>query len=125
MNQSGCSTNSQVVWPKLVDHYKDQLRFGSVALSQYDGRYVCESVNLIRNEDSTRLQHSLEAIARMSRDEIKHYYKSSLRAESPEWSKGANIGLLTLSRDVSEPLEFTFASVESSMHSTFYLKAII
>ncbi|CAK9884836.1 MAG: hypothetical protein XXXJIFNMEKO3_01228 [Candidatus Erwinia impunctatus] len=21
MNQSGCSTNSQVVWPKLVDHY--------------------------------------------------------------------------------------------------------
>ncbi|WP_391575287.1 tlde1 domain-containing protein [Serratia ficaria] len=24
MNQSGCSTNSQVVWPKLVDHYKDR-----------------------------------------------------------------------------------------------------
>ena len=30
MNQSGCSTNSQVVWPKLVDHYNLSLYPGTL-----------------------------------------------------------------------------------------------
>ncbi|MCS3422832.1 hypothetical protein M2403_001432 [Rahnella sp. BIGb0603] len=103
----------------------DEMRFGSVTLGIDNGRYVCESTNLIRPEDIVRLREYLETIRTMSADEIKLTYKASLRAESPVWSKGANIGLLTLARDASEPLEFTFHQVEASELSTFHLKAII
>ncbi|AVF34359.1 SiaB family protein kinase [Rahnella sikkimica] len=103
----------------------DEMRFGSVTLGIDNGRYVCESTNLIRPEDIVRLRDYLETIRTMSADEIKLTYKASLRAESPAWSKGANIGLLTLARDASEPLEFTFCQVEASELSTFHLKAII
>ncbi|MBV6819207.1 SiaB family protein kinase [Rahnella sp. PD12R] len=103
----------------------DEMRFGSVTLGIDNGRYVCESTNLIRPEDIVRLRDYLETIRTMSADEIKLTYKASLRAESPVWSKGANIGLLTLARDASEPLEFTFHQVEASELSTFHLKAII
>jgi len=103
----------------------DEMRFGSVTLGINNGRYVCESTNLIRPEDILRLREYLETIRTMSADEIKLNYKASLRAESPAWSKGANIGLLTLARDASEPLEFTFRQVEASELSTFHLKAVI
>lgn len=103
----------------------DEMRFGSFTLGIDNGRYVCESTNLIRPEDIVRLREYLETIRTMSADEIKLTYKASLRAESPVWSKGANIGLLTLARDASEPLEFTFHQVEASELSTFHLKAII
>ncbi|PKE30754.1 hypothetical protein CWS43_08665 [Rahnella sp. AA] len=103
----------------------DEMRFGSVALGIDNGKYVCESTNLIKAEDILRLRQCLETLKTMSPDEIKLTYKATLRTESPAWSKGANIGLLTLARDVSEPLEFTFRQVESSELSTFHLKAVI
>lgn len=103
----------------------DKMRFGSVTLGIDNDRYVCESTNLIRPEDILRLREYLETIRTMSADEIKLTYKASLRAERPVWSKGANIGLLTLARDASEPLEFAFHQVEASDLSTFHLKAIV
>lgn len=103
----------------------DEMRFGSVIFGMDKGRYVCESANLVRSDDTNRLRECLETLQAMSGDEIKQTYKASLRAEAPAWSKGANIGLLTLARDVSEPLEFTFRQVESTDLSAFYLKAII
>ncbi|VUT14421.1 HTH-type transcriptional regulator TrpI [Klebsiella pasteurii] len=52
MNQSGCSTNSQVVWPKLVDHYNvmrqaiDALR--SSARQQQRWVLSCEPTLMMR-----------------------------------------------------------------------------
>ncbi|BAN99847.1 hypothetical protein E05_50810 [Plautia stali symbiont] len=40
-------------------------------------------------------------------------------------SKGANIGLLTLARDVSEPLEYELRPLPASGYATFWLKATI
>ena len=102
-----------------------EMRFGAVIFGMDNGRYVCESANLVKSGDTDRLRECLEALSAMSPEEIKLTYKASLRAETPAWSKGANIGLLTLARDVSEPLVFTFRQVESTDLSAFYLKAII
>ncbi|MCX0497740.1 SiaB family protein kinase [Erwinia billingiae] len=103
----------------------DEMRFGSVTFGMDQGKYICQSANLVRSEDTGRLRECLETLQSMSDEQIKLTYKASLRAEAPAWSKGANIGLLTLARDVSEPLEFTFQQVESTDLSAFYLKAII
>jgi hypothetical protein len=103
----------------------NEMRFGSVTFGIDNGKYVCESTNLVKVSDIARLRQCLEALNMMSADEIKLNYKASLRADTPAWSKGANVGLLTLARDVSVPLEFTFRQVESSDFSAFHLKAII
>ncbi|PIJ49066.1 hypothetical protein BL250_16230 [Erwinia sp. OLTSP20] len=103
----------------------DEMRFGSVSFGVHAGKYVFESANLVAAQEMARLRHSLESIRRMSAEEIKQTYKASLRAETPVWSKGANMGFLTLARDASEPLQFAIHPVESSDLSAFYLKAVI
>lgn len=103
----------------------DEMRFGAICFGLHEGKYVLESANLVRPDESARLRECLLALRKMSAEEIKVTYKQSLRTESPAWSKGANIGLLTLARDASEPLEFTFHQVASTDLSAFYLKATI
>lgn len=103
----------------------DPLRFGAICVGSHHGRYVCESANLIRSDEAARLTRCLEAILAMDAAEIKAAYKHALQSESPAWSKGANVGLLTLARDASQPLEFSFRRVESTDLSAFWLKAIL
>lgn len=103
----------------------DEMRFGSVCFGIHAGKYVFESANLIHSEETERLRDCLESIRQMSAEEIKLTYKASLRAETPVWSKGANMGFLTLARDASEPLQFTIRQVDASHLSAFYLKAVI
>jgi hypothetical protein len=62
----------------------------------------------------------------MTLDEIKQAYKDSLRAEAPEGSKGAGMGLLTMARDASEPLDFDLQPLPGKDNTAvFYLKAAI
>lgn len=100
-------------------------RFGSVCFRYDEGKYYLESSNLVCTAASDQLRENLESLRVMSADEIKQAYRSGLRAESPAWSKGANIGLLTLARDVSEPLEYHLYPLEASDYSAFWLKATI
>ena len=62
----------------------------------------------------------------MTLEEIKQAYRQTLREETPEGSKGAGMGLLTVARDAREPLEFDFDAADSAGGApVFYLKAAI
>jgi len=67
----------------------------------------------------------LETLRTMTIDEIKREYKEMLRAETPEESKGAGLGLLTMARDASEPLEFEFTPANAAGNVMFCLRATI
>lgn len=68
----------------------------------------------------------LGALRNMTLDEIKQAYRQTLREETPEGSKGAGMGFLTLARDARQPLEFDFDTQHESGDSpVFYLKAAI
>ncbi len=110
---------------RALSHDEQLYRFGSVCLRYDDGRYYLESTNLVGTDASDQLRINLESLRVMSIDEIKQAYRHGLRAESPAWSKGANIGLLTLARDVSEPLEYHLRPLEASDLTAFWLKATI
>ncbi|MFZ6644467.1 SiaB family protein kinase [Undibacterium sp. TJN25] len=101
------------------------MRHGSVCISGSGERYYLYCVNPVQAEVAGRLREKLEHLRTLTIDEIKSEYKVMLRAETPEESKGAGLGLLTMARDASEPLEFEFMPSSADGTVMFYLKATI
>jgi len=102
------------------------IREGAVCISTEGERHLMMCVNPIAAEDVEGLRTKLEPLRSMSVEEIKQAYKVSLRADTPEDSKGAGLGFLTMARDASAPLEFEFHPRADEPGTTlFCLKAII
>ncbi|WNW11076.1 SiaB family protein kinase [Pseudomonas sp. DTU_2021_1001937_2_SI_NGA_ILE_001] len=102
------------------------LRQGSVCISAANDRYTMLCANPVASTEVERLRSNLEPLRGMSVEEIKQAYKVSLRAETPEGSKGAGLGFLTMARDASEPLEYSFQPRPEDPQTTlFCLKATI
>jgi hypothetical protein len=78
-----------------------------------------------------RLTDKLDTLRAMSLEEIKQSYREQLRNPdhnaNDTLSKGAGLGLLTIARDASAPLEYSFASTPESEGRTaqFHVKARI
>ena len=102
---------------------KEELRFGSLCLHTDHANYYLETANLVGYEASSLLQNNLDVLRTMTQAEIKQAWKQNLRSEAPATSKGANIGLLTMARDTSEPLEYRIHPLAASSLSAFHLKA--
>jgi hypothetical protein len=101
------------------------MRHGSVCISTRDDRFFLHCANPVQAEIADRLREKLEHLRTLTIDEIKREYKETLRAETPEESKGAGLGLLTMARDASEPLEFEFTPAGRDGNIMFCLKATI
>ncbi|WP_109480458.1 SiaB family protein kinase [Paraburkholderia sp. C35] len=102
------------------------IREGAVCISTEGERHLMMCVNPIAAADVEGLRNKLEPLRSMSVEEIKQAYKVSLRADTPEDSKGAGLGFLTMARDASAPLEFEFHPRADEPGTTlFCLKAII
>lgn len=102
---------------------QQELRFGSVCFHMDQTHYYLETANLVGPEASTLLQTNLDVLRGMSQAEIRDAWKQGLRSEAPSTSKGANIGLLTMARDTSLPLEYRIHPLAASSLSAFHLKA--
>ncbi|UMB77872.1 SiaB family protein kinase [Dickeya fangzhongdai] len=107
------------------EEQENEIRRGSVCIGFEAGKYFLLSANRVYPADAEKLRQRLEPLCAMTLDEIRLAYKASLREDIPASSKGADIGLLTVARDASEPLQFTFRSDATTGLSTFYLKAVI
>jgi hypothetical protein len=97
-----------------------QLRHGSVCISVVGPHYRLMCTNPVATAAVESLREKLEPLRSMTCDEIRQAYKRTLRAETPEGSKGAGLGLLTLARDASAPLEFQFQPIEANPASTLF-----
>jgi hypothetical protein len=102
------------------------LRQGAVCITAEAGRHLMLCANPIASKDVDSLRDKIEPLRSMSLEQIKQAYKASLRADTPEDSKGAGLGFLTMARDASAPLEFSFHPRPDEPGTTlFCLKAII
>ena len=102
-----------------------ELRHGSVCIRrEEDGSFLLLCANPIESLMAEALRVKLNALRSMTLEEIKQAYRQTLREETPEGSKGAGMGFLTVARDAREPLEFDFDG-ESGDSPVFYLKAAI
>lgn len=105
--------------------FKNEIRHGSVYISAEGGRYHLHCANPVRPEVAAQLREKLEHLRTLSGDDIRREYRKSLRDETSSASKGAGLGLLTVARDASEPLEFDFIAIPGSQNVLFYMKATI
>ena len=125
MAQNIIHYSSDALTPPSQDN--GELRHGSVCIRhEDDGSFLLLCANPVHTETGDELRTKLETLSSMTPEEIKQAYRMTLREETPEGSKGAGMGLLTMARDAREPLEFDFAPPESANGSAvFYLKAAI
>jgi len=109
------------------DDDRHTLHQGTIAIGRRDERFFIVCGNVMGNEHVPRIREKLERICAMSLDEIKQEYKRRLREEPEPTSKGAGLGFLTVARDASEPIEFSFHPdlTDPQNHSQFFLKASI
>ncbi|QIM50572.1 hypothetical protein G9Q38_13190 [Pusillimonas sp. DMV24BSW_D] len=105
--------------------FNNEVRHGSICISTQAGRFYLHCANPVNAAVAHQLQQKLEHLRSLTIDDIKREYKRTLRSETPDDSKGAGLGLLTVARDASAPLEFEFTPIENSDHMLFYLKATI
>lgn len=110
---------------RVVLHPEQDFRFGTVTLRVSSDSWVLEISNQVEEAACEQLRDWLESLRSMSQEEIRQAYRAGLRAESPATSKGASIGLLTLARDVSEPLEYELRPLATRGYATFWLKATL
>ena len=102
------------------------IREGAVCITTDGERHLMLCVNPVATSAVSHLRERLEPLCNMSLEEIKQAYKVSLRSDTPEESKGAGLGFLTMARDASAPLEFAFyPRVDTPETTLFCLKTII
>jgi hypothetical protein len=102
------------------------IREGAVCITTDGERHLMLCMNPIATTEVNNLRERLEPLCSMSLEEIKQAYKLSLRSDTPEESKGAGLGFLTVARDASAPLEFAFyPRVDAPETTLFCLKTII
>lgn len=105
--------------------FNNEVRHGSIYISAEHGRYHLHCANPVHADMAAQLRQKLEHLRTLSGEDIKREYRKSLRDETSADSKGAGLGLLTVARDASEPLEFDFIPIPGSGNVLFYMKATI
>ncbi len=104
-------------------------KIGSIAIGKQKEKYYIMCGNLTLKKDVPRIQAKLGPLKNMSAEEIKQAYKIQLKNDDHHkdaTSKGAGLGFLSLARDSSEPIEYSFTDVpDHDELSTFFLKTTI
>lgn len=109
-----------------ADQDDHQLRWGSISVTLTDGRYLLESANRVDTGHANILRERIEPLRLLTHPEIKERYAQAIRQETPDGSKGAGLGLLTIARDAQAPLDFRLVDdVNRPGTAIFLLKVTI
>lgn len=105
--------------------FSNEVRHGSICIATEAGRFYLHCANPVRHDIAEQLHIKLKHLHTLTLDDIKREYKKTLRADTMPDSKGAGLGLLTVARDASEPLDFEFIPIADSKNVLFHLTATI
>jgi hypothetical protein len=101
-----------------------ELSSGVVTIGRENGKFFVACGNLVLAADVPRLRDRLDQLQKMSKDELKAYYKEKLRQDPEAESKGASVGLIEIARKATEALIFDFLTVDAD-RAFFYLKVFV
>lgn len=102
----------------------NDLRFGVLSVGHREDAYFVSCCNLIRSQDSKRLEDSLRHIQSLDRSELISLYKQTLKNGRPEGSKGAGVGFIDIARHATQGFEFDFLKIDDTF-SYFCLEAYV
>jgi len=117
-------SDEKVMDENTPDDPEKPLSFGIIAIGYEPEHYFVLSGNLIAADKVERLRQRLQQIQRMSKEELKEYYREQRRREPETGSKGAGLGLLEIAKKASAPIEFDFTPVDDAVFF-FAMKTII
>lgn len=104
----------------------DEVRFGTIRIARGEAGIVLTCSNPIDRRTYERLAPKLQVVSQMNLDAIRAAYREALRAEGEAQSKGGGLGLLTLARESTCPLEYSFTpSPEQPDLMVFELRIIV
>lgn len=99
-------------------------KIAAVAVGKTGDNFHIVCGNLVDKKYIERISGKIECINGMTRDEIKLAYKAQLRNEHHDEednvSKGAGLGLLTLARDSTAAIEYSFKEVQAPAYKNDY-----
>lgn len=103
---------------KNINHkYYDQLLESSIVTigKSADGFFIT-SGNIIDSKDLDPLVHKIEFLNSLKPDELKKYYKETMKRDSNvEIERGAGLGLIQMARKAKLPLEYQNYSINDEL----------
>lgn len=111
----------------------DEGKSAAIAVGTIEDSYFIVCGNLIKNEYIEHIKTKLDPLLNMTMEDIKKAYREQLKNDQHETedaiSKGAGLGLLTIARDASKPMEYSITPVECRVEgvelANFFLKVTI
>jgi hypothetical protein len=107
-----------------VDSQTNELRYGVLSVGREKDKYFVACCNLIRSEDTSRLEENLKHIQSLDRAALISLYKRTLKSGRPEGSKGAGVGFIDIARHASQGFTFDFMKIDDTF-SYFCLEAYV
>jgi len=106
------------------ENANNKLHLGIITVSYFNNSYFVQGGNKVKTSDVSRLEEKLSKLQKMSKEEIKEYYRAQRRLTSPKTSKGAGLGFIEVARKSSKPIEYHFKKIDDQF-SFFSLKSTI
>lgn len=101
-----------------------EVSYGILTLGKEDGKIYIDCGNQIHIKDVDRIKESLDNIKSMDRKELKSLYKTILKGDVPEGSKGAGVGFIEVALRAKNGFEYSFVEIDPENYF-FSLKAYV
>lgn len=100
------------------------LAHGQVVVGrEEDGRFFVACGNRVRKGECAELARRIEHIRGLSGQALKDHYRAMRRAQTPEGSLGAGLGLIEMARQSARPLDFRITPLDTDT-SFFAMKVV-
>ena len=113
-----------------ITHHQDKnvsledFNEGFLAIQKKETEFAITTGNLINNSSTEDLQGKLEQINKLSKVELKSYYRQILDNETFSQKGGAGLGLIEIARKSGNKINYDFQKI-SDTHSYFYMQTKI
>ncbi len=103
---------------------KTEISYGILTLGKDNDKLYINCGNQVDVKDVDRIKKTLEKIKNMDRKELKKLYKTILRGDAPEGSKGAGVGFIEIALRAKKGFDYNFVKTDSNNYF-FTLKAYV
>ncbi len=108
---------------KIVEEHTE-ISYGILTLGKENGKIYINCGNQINAKDVDKIKTTLEKIKAMDRKELKSLYKTILKGETPQGSKGAGVGFIEVALRAKNGFDYDFAEIDPETYF-FSLKAYV
>lgn len=107
---------------KYSAEFMDNSGIGIIVIRERSHDFIINSGNLINNPQIQNLSERCDQINQMSADELKKFYRSSLKLIRLEGKTGGGVGLIEIARKSGHPIKYNVTPIDQQ-YSFFVFSA--